>query len=92
MNITNTGPVTAAEVPQLYVGIAGSDVPKQLRGFDKIELQPGESAAVTFELRRRDLSIWDVEVQEWRLGRGAFTLMIGKSVLDIVDTVTLELS
>lgn len=81
--IKNTGAFAAAEVAQLYVGIPGSGVERVLRGFDKVMLQPGVSDTVSFELRRRDLSIWDVEQQEWRLPSGRFEVLVGKSVLDV---------
>ena len=89
--ITNTGPATAAEVPQLYVGIAGSEVPRVLRGFEKILLEPGQSGTVGFELRRRDLSVWDVESQQWTLARGTHTLMVGRDVEAILYNATLVL-
>lgn len=81
--VKNIGTETAAEVAQLYVGIQGSGVPKALRGFDKQLIQPGESVKVSFPLRRRDLSKWDTEKQQWVLPPGPHRVMVGKSVLDI---------
>ncbi|GME28443.1 putative beta-glucosidase m [Neofusicoccum parvum] len=84
--ITNTGDVAAAEVAQLYVGIPNDeyDVPaRQLRGFDKVPLAPGESAAVAFALTRRDLSVWDAGRQRWVLPRGRFGVGVGASVEDV---------
>lgn len=86
--VTNSGNVTAAEVAQLYVSIPGEDagfeVPaKQLRGFEKVLLRPGESAIVSFELSRRDLSIWDTTRQGWVMPRGEVGVEVGASVLDI---------
>jgi beta-glucosidase len=89
--VSNIGQVAAAEVAQLYVGIPESGVPKVLRGFDKQLIQPGASAEYTFPLRRRDLSIWDANVQQWVLNRGNYSLMVGKDVLDIVQISNLEL-
>lgn len=91
VKISNTGPVAAAEVPQLYVGIPGSGQSKVLRGFDKQLLQPGASGTSSFALRRRDLSIWDVVAQQWRLPSGEFQVYLGKSVLDIQLNGTLSL-
>jgi beta-glucosidase len=82
--------VAAAEVAQLYVGIPGSGQPKVLRGFEKKLFQPGGSASVSFSLRRRDLSIWDTKLQQWRLPSGSFALYVGKSVLDIQLQGTLQ--
>jgi len=80
--ITNTGSVAAAEVAQLYVNIPGGPA-KQLRGFAKEFLHPGESVTVTFELMQRDLSSWDVTSQAWVLQKGSYAVYVGKSVLDI---------
>ncbi|WPH04783.1 glycoside hydrolase family 3 protein [Acrodontium crateriforme] len=81
--ITNTGNFAAPEVAQLYLGIPGSGIARALRGFEKVLLQPGASETVTFELRRRDLSTWDVQEQAWRLPSGLYEVFVGKSVLDI---------
>lgn len=68
--ITNTGAHTATETPQLYVRVPNAPE-RQLRGFEKFSLlRPGETVDVRFPLTRRDLSIWDVGVQQWRLQRG----------------------
>ncbi|OJJ42775.1 hypothetical protein ASPZODRAFT_146946 [Penicilliopsis zonata CBS 506.65] len=89
--ITNTGSVTAAEVPQLYVGIPGGSE-KTLRGFDKVSLAPGELTRVQFDLKRRDLSVWDVVGQQWELQSGIYNVYVGASVLDIKLTSSLSLS
>lgn len=91
ITVMNSGKVAAAEVAQLYVGIPGSGQPKVLRGFEKQRIQPGESASVSFPLRRRDLSVWDTKLQQWRLPSGPFELHVGKSVLDIQLQGTLQL-
>lgn len=91
VTVTNTGTVAAAEVAQLYINIPGSGVGRALRGFDKKLLQPGESAEYTFDLKRRDLSAWSTEAQLWMLQEGQYEIVVGKSVLDIQETVMLEL-
>jgi beta-glucosidase len=81
--ITNIGHLhAAAEVAQLYLGIPDSGVEKVLRGFDKVMIQPGETAEVQFPLRRRDVSVWDVAAQQWRIPAGTFRVYVGKDVLD----------
>lgn len=80
--ITNSGKVSGAEVAQLYLGIPNSP-PKQLRGFEKVPLAPGESAEITFELTRRDLSVWDVVTQGWIVQAGRYDLYVGASSRDI---------
>ncbi|KAF1992086.1 glycoside hydrolase family 3 protein [Aulographum hederae CBS 113979] len=79
--ITNTGSVSGKEVAQLYLGFpaAASSPAKQLRGFQKVEIQPGETKPVEFVLHRRDLSTWDVEAQAWKLAGGKFRVVVGKS-------------
>ena len=91
--VTNTGGVAAQEVAQLYLGIPVEGQPmRQLRGFEKVMIQPGESATVEFELRRRDMSVWDVQAQRWRLALGAeYQFYVGSSSRDLPLTTTLML-
>ncbi|KAJ4152082.1 hypothetical protein NW765_017591 [Fusarium oxysporum] len=66
--ITNTKKYEAAEISQLYVRIpADGQAERNLRGIDKVLLSPGSTKKVTFQLRRRELSDWDIEAQQWRL-------------------------
>ncbi|KAJ4348848.1 uncharacterized protein N0V89_010227 [Didymosphaeria variabile] len=81
-NVTNTGDVVAAEVAQLYVGIADAPV-RQLRGFQKVHVEPGKTEAVEFQLTRRDLSIWDVVAQQWKLQKGEYGVWVGASSRDL---------
>ena len=84
--VENTGEVAGAEVAQLYLGLpdsAPTTPPKQLRGFQKLNLQPGEAGTVTFELTRRDLSYWNVQTQKWVVPSGTFTVYVGSSSRDI---------
>ncbi|ONH68997.1 putative beta-glucosidase M [Cyberlindnera fabianii] len=88
VTVENTGNYTASEVAQLYVGIP--DAPeKQLRGYEKQAIAPGESAEFVFQLTRRDLSTWDVVAQKWKLASGDYQIYVGKSVLDIQQQSTL---
>ncbi|KAK5733195.1 hypothetical protein LTR17_009937 [Elasticomyces elasticus] len=87
--ISNTGHVAAAEVAQLYLQIPGgtpsnSSNPRTrlLRGFEKVLIQPNETAEVSFNLRRKDVSTWNVTRQAWVVPSGEFGVMVGKSVLD----------
>ncbi|KAI0015001.1 glycoside hydrolase family 3 protein [Xylariomycetidae sp. FL0641] len=83
-DVANTGALAGAEVAQLYLGIPGGDgPPKQLRGFEKKVLAPGQSATVRFDLTRRDLSVWDVAAQAWTLRPGAYEVMVGASSRDV---------
>ena len=80
--VANTGDVEGAEVAQLYLAIPNSP-PKQLRGFNKVALSPGESAPVQFELTRRDFGVWDVASQQWVVQEGTYTIFVGSSSRDI---------
>ncbi|ATY66055.1 beta-glucosidase [Cordyceps militaris] len=96
VEVRNTGDVHAgAEVVQLYVGMppAGEDAPpwRQLRGYEKVYLQPGEARTASFPLTRRDLSAWNVETQQWQLRRGTYTLALGTSSRDLPLKVSLEI-
>lgn len=88
--VTNTGNFIAKEVAQLYVHIPGGP-PRQLRGFDKVEIAPGESKTVTFNLMRRDLSEWNVVEQAWTLQRGEYPIWVGASsrILPLQTSLTL---
>ncbi|KAI7136633.1 putative beta-glucosidase, partial [Hortaea werneckii] len=91
VQITNSGLVAAAEVAQLYIEVASSDLPLALRGFEKKLLIPGETETFSFPLRRKDLSVWDVGQQEWVLSKGPHGVKVGKSVGEILVQGTLEL-
>lgn len=85
VDVTNEGDVDGKEVAQLYLGIPGDDdTPlRQLRGFEKPLIKAGETVQVEFALRRRDLSIWDVEAQKWRLQEGEYKVHVGRSSRDL---------
>ncbi|KAF2642219.1 glycoside hydrolase family 3 protein [Massarina eburnea CBS 473.64] len=84
-DVANSGKIAGAEVAQLYVEFpAEADEPvRQLRGFQKMTIQPGQKQNVEFELRRRDLSVWDTEAQEWRVVRGTYKFSVGASSRDL---------
>jgi beta-glucosidase len=79
--VTNTGPVTGSDVAQLYLGdpaVAG-EPPRQLKGFTKVSLRPGQSATVRFVLTGHDLSYWDDAANGWVLPDGQFRVYVGDS-------------
>ncbi|KAK8096155.1 glycoside hydrolase family 3 protein [Apiospora kogelbergensis] len=80
--VANVGDADGAEAAQLYLGIPGGP-PRQLRGFEKVPLAPGEEGIVTLELTRRDLSVWDVVGQQWDLQPGEYGVYVGASSRDI---------
>ncbi len=88
VTIANTGSAKGAEVAQLYVGYPASAKapPKQLRGFEKAVLDVGAQSTVSFELRRRDISVWDPTAQNWVIPAGEFTFYVGSSSRDVRQT------
>ncbi|KAF5230617.1 hypothetical protein FAUST_9708 [Fusarium austroamericanum] len=82
VDVKNTGAVAASAIPRLYAGIPKAPM-KQLRGFEKVLLQPGDIKKVVFSLTRRDLSTWDVNHQNWVLGKGGYNFYVGASSRDL---------
>ncbi|KAJ5856447.1 uncharacterized protein N7529_010391 [Penicillium soppii] len=89
LKVRNTGTRTGKAVPQLYVELPSSlgDTPAlQLRQFEKTkELAPGQSETVTLSITRKDVSVWDVVVQDWKApvnGQG-IKIWVGNSVADL---------
>lgn len=81
-SLTNTGKRAGAEVIQLYVGDVKCSVPRpirELKGFEKRMLQPGESTQVNFTLTPRDLSFWDMKTKGWVAEPGKFNIWLGNS-------------
>lgn len=84
--VTNTGDRTGAEVVQLYIRDVQSALPrpdKELKGFCKIELQPGQTREVTFVIDREALSYYDNNRKEWVAEPGKFEAIIAASASDI---------
>jgi beta-glucosidase len=79
--VTNTGGVTGSDVAQLYLGdpAAATEPPRQLKGFSKVTLRPGQSATVRFVLNGHDLSYWDDAANGWVLPDGRFRVYVGDS-------------
>lgn len=95
VDVKNTGNVAGKEVVQLYVCDKVSTVirpVKELKEFAKVELQPGETKTVTFELGKRAFAYWSVELHDWHVESGEFEIMIGKSSRDITLSKTIEVT
>ena len=81
-DLTNTGKREGAEVAQVYVGDSHSKVPrpvKELKGFAKVGLQPGETRHVALTLDERAFSYYDVAAKQWRMDPGDFDVLVGSS-------------
>jgi beta-glucosidase len=95
VKVTNTGSRAGMEVVQLYVGDKESSVirpDKELKGFVKISLEPGESKFAVFELDQRSFAYYSEEAREWIVETGEFELLIGRSSQEIVlsEQITVE--
>jgi beta-glucosidase len=80
--VKNTGSREGADVAQVYVGDSHARVPrppKELKGFAKVSLRPGESRHVTVTLDRRALSYYDASAKAWRAEPGDFEVLVGRS-------------
>lgn len=85
--VKNTGTVAGAEVVQLYLHDKQASVirpVKELKGFDKVYLQPGESKQISIELTQRDLSFWDISTNNWLAEAGEFEVLLGTSLDNII--------
>lgn len=83
VSVTNNGTVPGAEVVQLYIaspldGLARPE--KELKGFTRVELQPGESRTVSFELNDRSFAVW---AGRWKIPAGTYGILVGASSREI---------
>jgi beta-glucosidase len=81
-SVTNTGSRAGAVVSQIYVADKHSRVsrpPKELKGFAKLALQPGETRTLTVPLDARAFSYYDVKARKWRADAGTFDVLVGSS-------------
>ena len=94
VNVKNTGTREGQEVVQLYISDKKSSLPrpvKELKGFQKVKLAPGEEKAVTLTIDKKALSFFDDAKHEWVAEPGKFEAIIGSSSRDIKGTVPFEL-
>lgn len=88
--VTNTGSREGKETVELYISDLKSSVDrpvKELKGFSKISLMPGETKDVTFKINETDLSFFDADKHEWVCEPGDFEALIGSSSADIRSKV-----
>jgi beta-glucosidase len=82
-DVANTGKVAGAEVAQVYVAFpSSSDVPQppsQLKGFQKVKIDPGKTAHVKLTIDERALRYWDVASHGWKTTAGSYGVMVGSS-------------
>jgi beta-glucosidase len=81
-DVTNTGSVEGAEVAQLYVSDPSAKAQRperELKGFEKVNLAPGESRHITLTLDARSFSYWDEAKHNWTIDPGKFVILVGDS-------------
>jgi beta-glucosidase len=81
-DVTNTGKVAGAEVAQLYVSDPSAKATRperELKGFEKVRLAPGETKHVTLNLDARSFSYWDTPNHKWTIDPGKFVIRLGDS-------------
>jgi beta-glucosidase len=85
-DITNTGSREGADIAQLYVGDSHTSVPrppKELKGFSRVELKPGETRHISIPLDFRSLAYYDVKTHAWKADPGTFNIYVGRSDANI---------
>jgi len=93
VKVKNAGSIAGKEIIQLYIRDVESSVIrplKELKGFEKVELQPGEEKKVTFILDKRSFAYYNVDIKDWHVESGDFEILIGKSSKKILLKETIK--
>ena len=91
--VTNSGPVAGREVVQLYSRAVDATVPtpsRRLQGFERIELAPGESRTVSFEVPVGRLGHWSEELGDFRVDPGEYEFAVGRSSADLPSRASVK--
>ena len=86
LTVTNTGSVAGTEIVQLYVAKKNSELfrpAKELKGFARVMLAPGEKQRITITLDDKAFRFWNVKANRWEIEGGEYELLVGASVEDI---------
>jgi beta-glucosidase len=94
VDVTNTGPRTGDEVAQLYIhqrhGSASRPV-RELKGFQRVTLEPGETQTVEFRLGPAELRYWNAATRDWVIDEATFDLWVGgDSTADLATTFAIR--
>jgi beta-glucosidase len=93
VNVKNTGKIFGKEIVQLYVKDIDSSVlrpEKELKGFEKVSLNPGEEKTVSFTLDKRSFAFYNTKIHDWYAESGTFEILVGKSSREIILTDQIE--
>lgn len=94
VDVTNTGARAGSEVVQVYVRDVESTLPrpaKELAGFAKVPLLPGQTARAEVSLDRRSFAVWDVAASAWLVEAGAYEVLVGASSTNVRGSVTVHI-
>jgi beta-glucosidase len=94
VDVTNSGTRAGSEVVQVYVRAAQSTLPrpvKELAGFAKVRLEPGQTGRVQVPLGRRSFAVWDVAAHDWLVEAGDYEILVGASSTDLRGSVTVPI-
>lgn len=86
LTVTNTGSVAGTEIVQLYIAKKNSELfrpEKELKGFARVTLAPGEKQRITIMLDDKAFRFWNVKANRWEIEGGEYELLVGASVEDI---------
>ena len=95
VRVTNTGPRAGGDVVQVYVTDPESTLrrpERELRGFAKVHLGPGESTDVRITLGRRAFAAWDPEAGDWTVEPGRFLVHVARSSRDVHATLEVDVT
>lgn len=95
VDVTNTGNCFGKEVVQLYVIPPNGTIirpVKELKGFEKVALHPGETKTVVFTLKKRDFAYFDSDLNDWNVENGLYKIAIGQSSGNLLVEKELEIS
>jgi len=94
-DVTNAGAREGAEVAEVYVGEDHPAVPRperELKGFARVDLRPGQTQRVKVTLDRRAFAYYDTGAQEWHVDPGTFTILVGRSADQVELKTSIDLS
>jgi len=85
LEVRNDGTIRGADVPQVYLTSAAGERQLRLIGFQRVELEPGESRRMTLTADPRLLGFFDEERRRWRVKPGVYKIRIGRSAVDLAE-------
>lgn len=95
VKVKNTGNRAGKEIVQLYIKDIESTVvrpEKELKGFEKVLLEPGEEKTITFRLSKREFAYYNTEIRDWHVESGEFEILVGKSSREITLKETIKVN